>query len=137
MRVRKCRPEDLPRAVELARSLDLDYLGMEAGLLWVAEEAEQIVGLVSLKKHADCLELCALGVDPRLRGKGVGKALVEALVAETKADIHLATIIPEYFTTCGFAKTENVPESFFGRLRTAWCEGCDRIFCTVMVRKKS
>ena len=96
MRVRKCRPEDVPRAFELAKSLDLDYPGMEADRLWVAEEAGEIVGLVALEKHPDCLELCGLGVDTRFRKKGLGKALVEALLANAPGDVHLATVIPGF-----------------------------------------
>lgn len=136
MRVRKCRPKDIPGAVNLAQKLGLDYPGMEANPIWVAEEAGEIVGLVALKEHPDCLELCGLGVDPSFRGRGVGKALVEALMAEAPGDVHLATVIPGFFETCGFAGAKDVPKGFFGRLKTAWCEGCDRRFCTVMVRKK-
>ena len=136
MRVRKCRPEDLPCAVELARSLGLDYPGMESDRLWVAEESAEIVGLVALKEHPDCLELCALGVEPRFRGKGVGKDLVEALMAAASGRVHLATIIPEFFEACGFEKSADIPATFPEKRKTAWCDGCPQERCTVMVRKK-
>lgn len=135
MRVRKARPEDIPRAIQLARSLSLDYPGMEADPLWVAEEGAGIVGLVALKKQPDCLELCALGVDPRFREQGVGKALVEALMAEAGGDVHLATVIPGFFETCGFEKSASVPAHFPARLKTAWCDGCRPDLCTVMSRR--
>jgi N-acetylglutamate synthase-like GNAT family acetyltransferase len=136
MRVRKCRPEDVPRAFELAKSLDLDYPGMEADRLWVAEEAGEIVGLVALEKHPDCLELCGLGVDSRFRKKGLGKALVEALLANAPGDIHLATVIPGFFETCGFERASDIPATFPAKRKTAWCEGCPQERCTVMLRKK-
>jgi N-acetylglutamate synthase-like GNAT family acetyltransferase len=136
MRVRKARSEDIPRAVELARSLGLDYPGMESDRLWVAEESGLIAGLVALKKHPDCLELCGLGVDSRFRGKGVGKALVEALMAESPGDVHLATVIPGFLEACCFEKTMAVPATFPEKRKTAWCEGCPQERCTVMVRKK-
>jgi N-acetylglutamate synthase-like GNAT family acetyltransferase len=136
MRVRKCRPEDVPRAVEVARSLDLDYPGLEADRLWTADEAGEIIGLVALKEHADCLELCALGVEPGFRGKGVGKALVEALMAEAPGDVHLATIIPGFFEPCGFERTPDIPATFPKKRKTSWCDGCPRELCTVMLRKK-
>jgi len=136
MRVRKARSEDIPRAVALARQLDLDYPGLEADRVWVAEESGQIAGLVALKTHPDCLELCGLGVDSRLRGKGVGKALVEALLADAPSDIHLATVIPGFFEACGFERATDIPATFPAKRATAWCDGCSQELCTVMVRKK-
>ncbi|MGZ7066003.1 MAG: GNAT family N-acetyltransferase [Candidatus Aminicenantales bacterium] len=137
MRVRKTIPEDVPLAVGLARTLGLDYPGIERDDLWVAEAEGRVVGLVGLKKHADCLELCALGVDPGHRGKGVAKALVSALIAAVSGDVHLATVIPGFFETCGFERTLDIPATFPEKRKTAWCEGCDARLCTVMVRKVS
>jgi len=134
MRVRKAAPSDLRAAVGLAERLGLDYPGMEDDALWVAEERGAAVGLVALKKHADCLELCALGVDPKARNKGVGKALVLALLAEAPGPVHLATVIPAFFESCGFVRTADVPAAFAAKRRTSWCDGCDRERCTVMLR---
>jgi N-acetylglutamate synthase-like GNAT family acetyltransferase len=136
MRVRKARSEDIPRAVELARSLGLDYPGMEADRLWVAEESAEIVGLVALKENPDCLELCGLGVEPRFRGKNFGTDLVEAVMAAAPGRVHLATIIPEFFEACGFEKSTDIPAIFPEKRKTAWCNGCFQERCTVMVRKK-
>jgi len=138
MRVRKISPEEAAPAVELARTLRLEYPGMEADELWAAEDDRgRIVGLVALKTHSDCLELCALGVDPGSRGKGVGKALIEALMAEATGDVHLATIIPGFFEDCGFhIIKEAIPATFPAKRKTAWCEGCPQERCTVMLRKK-
>lgn len=137
MHARKVRPGEAAPAVEFARKLGLDYLGMEADELWAAEEDGQIAGLVALKIHPDCLELCALGVDPGSRGNGVGKALIEALMAEAPGDVHLATIIPGFFENCGFhIIKEAIPATFPAKRRTAWCEGCSQERCTVMLRKK-
>lgn len=137
MRVRKIQPGEAPSAVELAGKLGLDYPEMDADPLWVAEDKGRIVGLVALKTHPDCLELCALGVDPGSRGKGVGKALVEALMAEAPGDVHLATIIPGFFEDCGFRIIRRaIPATFPAKRKTSWCEGCRQDLCTVMLRKK-
>lgn len=136
MRVRKALPEDVPPAVDLARRLDLDFPGLETEALWVAAADGRIVGLVALKTHSDCLELCALGVEPDSRGTGVAKALVEALMAEAPGDVHLATIIPGFFETCGFFRARDIPATFPSRRETSWCEGCPRERCTVMLRRK-
>ena len=136
MRVRKALPKDMSAAAGLARTLELDYPGMDGDTLWVSEEAGRIIGLVALKKHPDCLELCALGVDPGFRGKGAAKALVEALMAEAPGAVHLATVIPGFFESCGFARTRVIPEAFPAKRQTAWCDGCPREQCTVMSRDK-
>ena len=136
MRVRKARSEDIPPAVELARTLGLDYPGMESDRLWLAEESGKIVGLVALKKQPDCLELCGLGIDARSREMGLGKALVEALMADAPGDVHLATVIPGFFETCGFERAADIPATFPAKRKTAWCDGCQRELCTVMLRKK-
>ena len=135
MRARKAREADLPRIIELARSLGLDYPGMETDRLWVAEDEVRIIGAVAMKQQPDCLELCALGVEPGERGKGVARALVEALMAEAPGPVHLATVIPGFFEECGFVRTPDVPRSFIEKRNTAWCNGCDRSLCTVMLRK--
>lgn len=137
MRVRRALPEDLPPAVDLARALGLDYPGMEADALWVAEEDGRIRGLVALKDHDDCRELCALGVDPAFRGRGAARALVEALMAEAPGVVHLATIIPGFFEACGFSRCREVPATFPAKRKTPWCEGCPQERCTVMSRARS
>ncbi len=136
MRVRKALPEDVPSAVALARGLDLDYPEMEADPLWVAEENGRIIGLVALRTNPDCLELCALGVDPEHVGKGTAKALVEALMAETQGAVHLATVIPGFFEARGFRAAADVPATFPAKRATPWCDGCRRDLCTVMTREK-
>ena len=136
MRIRKALPEDIPAALALARRLDLDYPGLEADRLWVAVERGEVIGLVALKTHADCLELCALGVDPGHRGKGTAKALVEALMAEAPGAVHLATVIPGFFEALGFRAATDVPATFPAKRRTAWCDGCRRDLCTVMSRAR-
>ncbi len=135
MRVRKALPDDIPLAVALAESLDLAYPGLAGDSLWVAEDGGRIVGAVALKKHSDCLELCALGVDPASRGRGAARALVEALMAEAPGPVHLATVIPGFFAACGFERAAEEPRSFIEKRRTSWCDGCDRSRCTVMMRK--
>jgi len=139
MRVRRAGEADIPAITELAESLSLDYPGMAKDRLWVAEEGMdgRIVGLVALKKHPDCLELCALGVAPSERGKGIAKALVGVLMAEAAATVHLATVIPAFFEAFGFERAPDVPRTFMEKRKTAWCDGCDRRRCAVLMRKVS
>jgi N-acetylglutamate synthase-like GNAT family acetyltransferase len=136
MRVRKALPEDIPAAVALARKLELGFPGLEDARLWIAEDAGQVVGLVALQYHPDCLELCALGVDHGYRGRGMARALVEALMTEAPGEVHLATAIPGFFEACGFETAARIPATFQAKQETAWCEGCRRDLCTVMSRIK-
>ena len=136
MRIRKALHEDIPDAVALAVRLGLDYPGLEADRLWVAQDAGRTIGLVALKSHPDCRELCALGVDQEHRGQGIAQALVEALMAEAPGAVHLATIIPGFFEACGFHVAQVIPAAFPAKRKTAWCDGCPQALCTVMAREK-
>ncbi|MFO7733438.1 MAG: GNAT family N-acetyltransferase [Candidatus Aminicenantes bacterium] len=136
MRVRRAEPRDFDDIVDLARRLELAHAGMDEDIFWVAEDSGEVVGIVGFRKHPDCMELCSLGVDPAFRGRGVGRALVEALTAEAPGDIHLATVIPEYFQALGFTRAPAVPASFVEKRKTPWCEGCRHDLCAVMVRKR-
>jgi len=135
MRIRKAVPSDLPFVLRLARDLGLDYPGLENDVVWVADEGGRIAGSVGLKRYPDCLELVALGVDGSARGKGVGGRLVASLLGEEAEDVYLATVIPAYFVRFGFERAAAVPASLAARMGTAWCEGCPRERCTVMVRR--
>lgn len=137
MQIRKAEAADIPGILALAGTLSLDHPGMERDDFWVGEEGGDIVGIVGLKKHPDCFELCSLGVNPRFRGRGVGASLVKALLAATPSDVYLATAIPGFFEKLGFNRTATVPHSLAARRGTAWCEGCDRESCTIMVGRAS
>ncbi len=137
MNIRKAEEKDIPGILALAATLSLDHPGMEKDEFWVAEEAGDIVGIVGLKRHPDCLELCSLGVNPRFRGRGLGASLVETLMAVSSTDVCLATAIPGFFEKHGFAPMAAVPKSLSARKGTDWCEGCDRGSCTFMVRRKT
>ncbi len=132
MSVRKARKSDLPQIIRLAKKCDLDYTGMESDSFWVAAEGPEVVGIVALKKHPDCAELCALGVDEAKRLKGLGRLLVLALLEKARGDIYLATIIPNFFEKLGFRKTRQIPASMVKK--SDWCRDCRKDLCTVMVK---
>lgn len=48
------------------------------GYIFMAELDNEIVGTCALYKTDDTFELCKMGVDPRYRGFGIGKELIEA-----------------------------------------------------------
>ncbi len=135
MIIRRASNDDFPQISGLARKLGLDYQGMDKDSFWVAENRSRVVGIVGLKKHAGCYELCALGVDPAHRHKGLAQRLVKTLLQSADRDIYLATIIPGFFRGCGFDQAPEIPPSM--KKSREWCEGCPRELCTPMVRKLS
>lgn len=134
MLIRNARSEDFPSVRRLAETLGLDYPGMEADRFWLAEEDGRVSGIVALLVHADCLELVSLGVAPETRSSGLGGRLIEALMDAAEGDVYLATVIPEYFERHGFILTLRVPPGM--AKDPAWCEGCSKERCTVMLRTK-
>ena len=121
------------RVVAFAREHGMDYPGMEKDELLLAERDGRIAGIVALKRHADCLELCALAVDDADRGTGLGRRLVEEVIRRAGGPVHLATVIPAFFEKCGFVRAATVPRGL--KKDAAWCEGCDKSLCAVMVRE--
>jgi N-acetylglutamate synthase-like GNAT family acetyltransferase len=133
MRLRKAKKADFPAILKLAQTYNLDYSGMEADRFRVVEEGGGILGICGLKKHPECLELCALGVDENWRGRGWGRRLVRAVLREAPAEVYLATVIPSYFARFGFERAAAVPASMVKKAE--WCAGCTPERCTVMVRR--
>ena len=70
-------------AVEVPDLLDLErHYGGEAGNFWVARLDGRVVGSVGVERLSDDrAELHRLYLDASLRGRGVGRALVEAVLA--------------------------------------------------------
>ena len=135
MRVRPAEANDFPRIRRLAASRGLDYPDMEDDGFFLAEDERGIQGIVGLKRHPDGLELCALAVEQAAEGRGIGRALVEALSASVSEDLFLATIIPGFFEKCGFRKVADAPEFIKEKKASGWCEGCPSNRCTVMARQ--
>jgi len=133
MRFRNAKKADFPQVLYLAKKLELDYSGMEADDFLVAEDSRKTVGICALKKHKDCIELCSLGVDENYRKRGLGKKLVLGVLKKAKREIHLATIIPQFFEKFGFEKSSQIPLSMVKK--SEWCLGCKKDLCTIMVRK--
>ncbi len=133
MLIRKAAPQDREEIVRIARECDVDYPGMEKDDFLVAVDEDRIMGIVGLKRHPDCLELCGLGVDGRNRGRGIGRRLVLKLLAGIRGEVYLGTIIPGFFEGLGFERVASPPRSMLKD--PEWCAGCRPDLCTVMVRR--
>jgi N-acetylglutamate synthase-like GNAT family acetyltransferase len=134
MVIRKAGKQDFPQILAIARKYNLNYQGMEADDYWVAANGKVILGICGLRKNPDCSELCSLGVEEKFRGRSLGKRLVRRLLREVRGDIHLATVIPQFFAQLGFERSATRPPSM---VKTEeWCAGCTPELCTVMIRKE-
>jgi N-acetylglutamate synthase-like GNAT family acetyltransferase len=134
MLIQKARAADFPQIRSLAAKFNLDYADMEEDDFWVAAQGRKIVGICGLKKHPDCLELCALGMASRYRNRGLGRKLVAALLEDSAGDIYLTTIIPGFFEKLGFESADRIPPSLVKQ--EEWCAGCRRDRCRVVVKKR-
>jgi len=74
--------------------------------LWLASDADGVLGLVMLSPHSKGGHLDNLAVAPSARGRGIGQQLVQTLlqvVAEHgPAMVSLTTRIPRFFSPFGF-----------------------------------
>jgi GNAT superfamily N-acetyltransferase len=57
---------------------------MEAWTVWVAERDGQVAGMIALAVDSDGAELEDFMVEPAFQGLGVGRALMDALLAECR-----------------------------------------------------
>lgn len=93
----------LPRTAEQIRRVLKDFL--------VAEHAGRIVGCGSnVPLTAELVELRSLAVAPEFRSTGLGRRLVEALVAKARADgyeqICALTLVEDFFSRMGFVTVD-------------------------------
>lgn len=104
------------------------------------DDAGRVVGCGALRIYNEELaELCSLAVDEGYQGMGIGRMLVERLVAEAEAlgldDVFALTLQPGFFGRLGFAPAakENFPLKVWADCRNCpKLHACDEI---AVVRK--
>jgi len=86
----------------------------------VAEEDGQVVGCGALHLYGTHLaEIRSIAVPPQSKGRGIGRALVDALMEESRRHkvtcVCLFTRIPEFFEHVGFeiARREMLPDKIY------------------------
>jgi ribosomal protein S18 acetylase RimI-like enzyme len=116
----------IPRIGKRPAPMDADYAGLiDAGLVWVAESAEAILGVLVLVVHSDHLLLENIAVAPGSQDRGVGKLLMQAAerhardagVAEIRLYTHQAmTENHAYYERRGFTETHRGVDDGFARV---------------------
>ena len=76
----------------------------------------ELVGFGRLRDHADCIELCSLGVITQHRKQGIGKAIVTELMRKSPPNLYLVCIIPEFFSPFGFTTVKEYPSPIKDKL---------------------
>ena len=94
------------------------------GLVWVAEDAGQLIGFATCEAFEQELHLWELAVSQDAQRRGAGRALIAAVVDEARArglpEVTLTTFrdIPwnaPFYERCGFIE---IPEREFGEFLT-------------------
>lgn len=118
IRIRPALPDDMPAVEELLTKTDLPVKGVKEtiGTFVVAENEGRVVGVSGVERCGDFGLLRSVAVDPAVRGRGVGAAMTEWLIADSEASgLHalylLTTTAENYFPSFGFEETprESVP----------------------------
>jgi GNAT superfamily N-acetyltransferase len=103
-------------------SADQIRLRLNEGPIWVAVEADVVVGTVSVAPKGDALYIRGMAVDPAARGSGVGRELmkwVEEYAARRGFErLYLSTTPFLYdairlYEKCGFVRTDDGPDNLF------------------------
>ena len=87
---------------ESVHALDLSKLKAPAIRFWTAWENDVLLGCVALKQHSASMgEIKSMRTDPAVRGKGIGRALLQHVLAEAAAsgitDLYLETGSMDFF----------------------------------------
>lgn len=111
--LRPASPTDLERVEKLLVDSALPLDGVKESLkdFMVAEARGDIVGVAGLEVCCDDALLRSVAVRPEWRSKGVGRALVNRVIAEAesrgiRAMYLLTTTAEHYFPSFGFAKVD-------------------------------
>jgi arsenite methyltransferase len=117
--LRPATDADLPAVEQMLAASGLPTTGVAEALgeFIVAESGDRIVGVVGLELCGEHALLRSTAVAPEWQGRGLGRQLVERIIAEAeargiKALYLLTTTAERYFPSFGFVRTvrESVPE---------------------------
>jgi len=109
--LRRASVRDLSGVEDLLTRTKLPRGGVDALIdsFIVAEDDGRLIGVAGVERHGAYGLLRSVAVDPEAQGRGLGRALVERLIAESNengiAELYLLTTTAEkYFPIRGFAK---------------------------------
>lgn len=98
------------------QAFELDDRELKKEEFCIASANGQLLGFGRLRRHADCTELCSLGVIESHRHHRIGTAVTQELIKRAKETIYLVCIIPDFFTPFGFHVVSDFPASIQQKL---------------------
>jgi len=116
LRIRQAENRDMPFIVRMIGEFNLDYENLQPQQFIVVEDGDVMVGFGRLKPYPDATELGCVGVLHERRKQGIGKRIVDELVARGPREIWITTDLPEYFGPMGFSESTRVPDSIARKL---------------------
>lgn len=104
--IRPARAEEAPTIRDLVRQARLDPTQLRWNQFLIAEAEGQLVGIGQLRRYGAVQELGSLVVVPDWRSRGVGRALIQALVTHRTGPLFLecAAHLAPYYETAGFQR---------------------------------
>jgi amino-acid N-acetyltransferase len=97
---------------------------------WVADQGGRVVGCGAVHPlWEDIAEIRTVAVDPSVRGQGVGRLIVDRLIATVRelgiARVFVLTFEREFFAAFGFVEIEGTPVTaeVYAELRSSFDEG--------------
>ena len=97
---------------------------------WVADQGGRVVGCGAVHPlWEDIAEIRTVAVDPSVRGRGVGRLIVETLIATVRelgiARVFVLTFERDFFASFGFREIEGTPVTaeIYAELRSSFDEG--------------
>lgn len=103
--IRPATAADQPTIRAVIRQASINPLNLHWPRFLIAERQGQVVGVGQIKPHRDgSRELASIAVVPSEQGRGVGTALVQALLARERGVIYLFCVAERvsFYTRLGF-----------------------------------
>jgi len=114
--------KEFSEVCSLIKEYELDNRNLQKEEFTIALQNAQLVAFGRLRKHADCVELCSLGVLKTNRNKGIGTALINYMISHTTPPVYLVCIIPDFFSRFGFKLATNCPASIKDKINYCSCQ---------------
>ncbi|MFA6169730.1 MAG: GNAT family N-acetyltransferase [Candidatus Margulisiibacteriota bacterium] len=131
--IRHARAADLPQIKSILKSVDEDIAAQSWDNFRVAEKSGIVVGIVKIDEYKDYCFLSSLALQPSEQNQGIASFLMAQSLAQTKKDVYIYTIIPEFFRRFGFAPT--APPPFLPKKDKMECARCHPALCVCMVKR--
>ena len=95
-----------------------------------------ILGFGRIKKYLSCYELGTVGIVPHCRGRGLGRKIIEALIAKfPSSDVWITTDLNGYFEQFGFLSMEKGPLELTKKISSA-CGVKGRLCVKIMLLRR-